>query len=199
MPRNKEYDRVQVLQKAMEIFWKQGFENTSVQDLVDATGLNRFGMYEAFDSKECLFNEALDFYRDNFITMALAPLHAEPRDLSSIRAYFQGLVDYTPGVDDPKGCLMTNTAVEQPTANAMAIKKVELHFDRQEQAFYSCLENAQRLGQIPDDVDLADLVRFFLGVSQGLAVYARAQMSKEYLQSFVDVALVAIPKQTKST
>ena len=68
MPRQKEYNRDQVLDAAMKVFWVKGFEGTSIQDLVQATGLNRFGMYQAFGSKQGLFLEALDRYQRQITT-----------------------------------------------------------------------------------------------------------------------------------
>lgn len=193
MPRAKEYDRAEVLHKAMLIFWKHGFDATSIQDLVAATGLNRFGLYQEFSGKEGLFAACLDLYRDEFVSFALAPLKDPPMGLASIRRYFQGLVDHEPGIDDPKGCLMTNTAIEKPHENETATAKVAAHFARIEDAFLACLKQARRDGTLPPERDVKELARYFLGISQGLAVFGAADMPKAYLQNFIDSAFAGLP------
>lgn len=194
MPRKKEYDRDAVLEKAMGTFWKKGFEGTSMQDLVDATGLNRFGLYQEFGNKEGLFNAALDFYRDNFVTLALTPLNQKAGDLDAIRNYFDLLVDHAPNSGELAGCLMTNTAIDSTNKSTATLDRVGTHMVRIEKAIFGCLTNAKKKGQIAPDTDIRELAQYFLGVSQGLAVFGRMNAPVEQMQAFVNVAMRSIDK-----
>ena len=188
MPRHKEYDRNQVLDRAFETFRSKGFEGTSVQDLVKATGLNRFSMYEAFGSKEGLFLKALDRYREEVATRGLEILEAEPRGLGSIKRYFNQLIkNYSNG--KAQGCLITNTAVDSPGICKTATRKVQKEFKRLEDAFYVSLSGARKAGEISPKSDLRAMACFLVGITQGLGVFCRAKATRTQLETFVKVAL----------
>lgn len=189
MPRKKEYDRDKVLLKAMETFWKKGYEGTSIQDLVDATRLNRFGMYEEFGSKKGLFYEALDKYCDQVIGDVYRALEADPQDLSSIRKFFEAVRDHMGVGKGPRGCFVANTAIEAFLLGPRAIKRVEKCWDRLEAAFEVCLKNSQVKGDIAPDVDVKQLAQFLVGVTQGFALVGRSGIRPERLSSMASTTL----------
>ncbi len=159
MPRHKEYDREQVLDRALKVFQNKGFDGSSVQDLVKATGLNRFSMYEAFGSKEGLFLKVMDRYRSEAGTRGLEVLQAEPRGLKSIKKYFQQLIqNYSSG--QAQGCLITNTAVDMPAVCSTAARKVQKEFKRLEDGFHASLSGARKSGEIPRQSDLRAMACF---------------------------------------
>jgi TetR/AcrR family transcriptional repressor of nem operon len=196
MPRHKEYDREEVLDRALKVFQTKGFEGTSVQDLVKATGLNRFGMYNAFGSKEGLFLEVMDRYRNEVATRGLEILKAEPRGLKNIKAYFDEMIkNYSNG--KAQGCLITNTAVETPGVCKTASRKVQKVFKQLEDGFHASLTGAQQAGEIPRKADLRAMACFLVGITQGLGVFCRAKTAREQMETFVTVALEGLSQESK--
>ena len=196
MPRHKEYDRDQVLDRALKVFRTRGFEGTSVQDLVKATGLNRFGMYQAFGSKEGLFLAVMDRYRSEVATRGLEILEAEPRSLKNIKNYFDQMIkNYSNG--KAQGCLITNTAVETPGVCKTASRKVQKVFKQLEDAFRSSLAGAQQAGEIPRNSDLQAMACFLVGITQGLGVFCRAKATRTQMETFVNVALNGLAHDTR--
>jgi TetR/AcrR family transcriptional repressor of nem operon len=196
MPRHKEYDREQVLDQALKVFRTKGFEGTSVQDLVKATGLNRFGMYNAFGSKEGLFLAVMDRYRSEVATRGLEILEAEPRGLKNIKNYFNEMIkNYSNG--KAQGCLITNTAVETPGVCKTASRKVQKVFKQLEDAFHASLAGAEQAGEIPKKSDLRAMACFLVGITQGLGVFCRAKATRAQLETFVNVALNGLTQDTR--
>ena len=188
MPRPKEYNREQVLQKAMKVFWKKGYEGTSMQDLVDATGLNRFGMYEAFKNKERLFLEVLSKYEEERTTKILAPLKGEPGGLASIKAFFVQLIEGAMHQSVP-GCLMINTAIDLPARNKRAKTKIKKIIKRIEDALYECLSDARSRGEIKRKSNIIALTQYLLDVFLGMFVMMRVEADRKRLETIVGVAL----------
>lgn len=196
MPRHKEYDHEQVLDRAMKVFQTKGFEGASVQDLVKATGLNRFSMYQAFGNKEGLFLKVMDRYRSEAGTRGLETLTAEPRGLKSIKKYFQQLIkNYSNG--QAQGCLITNTAVDMPTVCNTAARKVQKEFKRLEDGFHASLSAARDAGEIPRKSDLRAKACYLVGITQGLGVFCRAKATRAQMTTFVKVALEALTQDAR--
>lgn len=189
MPRKKEYDREKVLDKAMSVFWKKGYEGTSIQDLVDATHLNRFGMYEEFGSKKGLFYEALDKYCEEVIGGVYRALEDPPQDLSSIRNFFESVRDHMGYGKGPRGCFIANTAIEAMLLGPRALKRIQKCWDRLENAFAVCLRNSQTKGDIAPDVDVETLAQYLVGVTQGFALVGRSGVRPERLQSMASTTI----------
>src|SRR5713226_8584890 len=115
MPRKRLVPSDEVLHRATALFWRQGYEATSVDDLVQATGANRAGLYGAFTGKRGLFLRALDHYRDGFVGRALAGVEASGASIAAIPAYFDALIDLKasagrPGPGGPMPTRMTKAA-----------------------------------------------------------------------------------------
>lgn len=189
MPRKKEYDRDKVLDKAMAVFWKKGYEGTSIQDLVDATKLNRFGMYEEFGSKKGLFLEALDKYCNEVIGEVYAALEAPPQDMSCIRNFFEAVRDHMSEGRGPRGCFIANTAIEATLLGPRALQRVQRCWDRLEAAFLACLKTSQQKGEIAGDVDISKIAQYLVGVTQGFALVGRSGIRPERLQSMASTTL----------
>ncbi len=189
MPRQKEYDREHVVEKAMQVFWDKGYEGTSVQDLVNATGLNRFGMYQAFGSKEGLFLEALDAYRNRISAQLIRILEEGPPGKTTLQDFFRKLIEKYTRSEGSRGCLITNTAIESQLRGKDAQSRVKKHFRRIEQGLRRCLEGARENREIDAGGDLEKLSRYLLGITQGLAVFGRTFTDARTMENMVEVAL----------
>ena len=95
MPRAKSQSRENLLDSALNTFWKTGFHVVSMGDLVRETGVSRAGIYSDFGGKEDLFHACLDRYQDTVVTPAFAPVEAEGAGIEGIQKYFDNLLLYS--------------------------------------------------------------------------------------------------------
>ena len=112
MGRSKQYDRTELLDRAVELFRRQGFNGTSTAELVDTLGVNRKSMYAEFGSKQGLFEAALERYGHKHLSAVLAPIEAPDASVDAIKKAFTGYASASEGWFRGRGCLLCNTAVE---------------------------------------------------------------------------------------
>src|ERR1700754_4364183 len=118
MGRPRRFDPDAVVDGAMRTFWERGFRDTSVERLVEVTGVNPGSLYNAFDGgKRGLFMESLQRYSDFVVPEKLGALEAEDAGLPEVRAYFDGLVQDLSTPEGRAGCLMVNSTVELAAAD----------------------------------------------------------------------------------
>lgn len=189
MARKKEFDETDVLTRAMEIFWRQGYQGTSVQDLVQQMGINRGSLYGTFADKHALFLAAIEHYDRTVITLVVKQLHATPQ--ASPR---QQIIDYIMGValkaanpTKREGCFLTNSAVEVREDDADAEKSVVDCMGRIEQALYDALLRAKRAGEIRNHKDMKALARYLTSSIQGLQVMGKVQPDKRALLEVAEI------------
>ena len=110
MARSKEFDVNQVLRKAMELFWQQGYEKTSMQELVDYMGIHRRSIYDTFGDKRTLFLSALSHYDELITSQTKKRVDSKLLVKQGIREVFNTVI--YPNFNLPKGCLTVNAAIE---------------------------------------------------------------------------------------
>lgn len=189
MARPQEFDTDSVLDSATEVFWKKGFDDASIQDLVDATGLNRGSLYNAFGDKAQLFATVMERYRAASPTRILTnnPEGLSPRQ--QLTEFFHALVDRAGEDRDHKGCLFTNTAAGMYGCNDAMTAWILRSFITLENVFVDVIERGQQNGEITTTHSSQKLARFFVGVAQGLNVMARANPEPEMLNDIVTQSL----------
>ncbi len=192
MPRTKGFDPEEALDEAMQLFWRKGYEATSVQELVDQMGINRFSLYDTFGCKHDLFLAALDRYRDEVVTAGLRVLEGPRLGLEAVRRYFAGALDSVTARGGWRGCLMTNSAVEVVPRDRAATARLRAHLERLERAFHRQLESARAAGELTTNRELKDLSRYLTGAAQGLGVLAKARPGRRALQTYVEVVLSVV-------
>jgi len=184
----KQFDRHEVLNRAMAVFWERGYEATSIQDLLQAMGINRGSLYATFGDKQQLFLAVLDHYADKVSTAMLDALgDADPR--RAIAQMFAVLLRRTSDPSWPRGCLNTNTALECPGSGDAITRTVAERLGQQESALYHVLHRAQVAGALNRGQDCRALARFFVGVAQGVNVVHKAGADPATLQDIVAIAL----------
>ena len=184
----KQFDRGEVLDRAMALFWKRGYEATSIRDLVAATGINRGSMYATFGDKKGLFLAVLDHYGEKIAKPLMAEL-ADPDPRRAIERMFDSIIRRTNDPRFPRGCLNTNTSLECAGSGDEITRKIADGFGRQESAIYRVLHRAQAEGSLPSTLDLRALARFFMAVAQGLNVVNKAVADPGVLQDIARVAM----------
>jgi TetR/AcrR family transcriptional repressor of nem operon len=194
MPRPKQYDRKEVLARAMELFWAQGYYATSIDDLVAATGANRHGLYAEFGDKRGLYVAVMETYFENVVSPAFSRVEAKGAGLSDIRAYFDTQIGLAvaKGLPGP-GCLVANTMTESGPHDATFAALVRRHLGRLDAGFRNALRNAFP-GRRPGD-DVGDLARFLTIAAQGLWSVSRVTPEPGPLRAFVDNLLGPIEER----
>ena len=187
----KQFDRHEVLDRAMAVFWERGYEATSVQDLLEAMGINRGSLYATFGDKRQLFLAVLDHYAEKVSTAMLDAL-GDPDPRRAVAQMFAVLLRRTGDPSWPRGCLNTNTALECPGGGDAISRTIAERLGQQESALYHVLHRAQVAGTLHRGQDCRALARFFVGVAQGVNVVHKAGADSATLQDIVAIALRAL-------
>lgn len=190
--RPRTFDTEQALDRALEVFWRKGYEGTSICDLTAAMGINPPSLYAAFGNKEALFRRALDRYAEKkgaFVREALAARTAR----EGIAAILHGTVRFLTDKSNPAGCLLVQ-GIAGAGEHAQCIRD-ELNARRAttQKAMRDRLKQAKDDGELPEDADPAALARYFSTVTQGMAIQAAAGASRKELERVADMALRAWP------
>jgi TetR/AcrR family transcriptional repressor of nem operon len=184
----KQYDRIELLDRAIELFRRQGFNGTSTAELVAELGVNRKSMYAEFGSKQELFEAALERYATHHLSAVLSPVEAADADLDAIRGAFQSYADASDGWARGRGCLLCNTAVERGALDPGAQRHVAAYLERLTAAFRHALDNAQRSGDLDKASDLDELSSFLTTALIGVAACIRAEAPPAQVRAACAVA-----------
>ena len=112
MSRSTAFDPEEILHKAMMLFWRQGFEATSLQDLVSTLGINRFSIYNTFGDKRTLFLKTLRYYEEQVFIPQMSELSPAEEGLPRLQAYFKALGERLADEPGTLGCFLQNTALD---------------------------------------------------------------------------------------
>lgn len=192
MVRSKTFDRSAALDSAVELFSSRGYSETSMEDLVQATGVSRYGIYGAFGSKRELFEQALEKFADNMGRMSFLRLLEPDASLNHIRAVFEERLDALHSGHELSGCMLCHTAMEIAPHDDEIGEVVQKFMKRMSKAFSIGLENAASNGEVRKDLDMAKGGEFLTGTLFGMTIMARSGFSRESLDSFVDTALTSL-------
>ena len=192
MARPREFEEQAVLRKAMEVFWKDGFDGTTLRDLLEATGLSRSSLYETFGDKRSLFLAALDAYRQDRQQELRAILDEGANGYKSIEGFLRMVVEHGDAPHYRYGCMSCNEAVETAPHDDEVRQLVARDFAGVEDAFLGAIRRGQADGSIGTAVPAARLARFLTVSLQGVHVMSRAGMSRQYLQDTVEQMLASL-------
>ena len=186
MSRPVSYDRADVLDRAMRLFWRRGFEAVTLQDILDETGFNRHSLYKEFGDKDGLFTQALEQYEKMSSMYVTGPLESDDGGLDAIRNLFA--MRLRADVDGI-GCLLTNSIIERNLLCDRAVCAVDRFIARMEAALRNAVQVAQRQGTIPSEKDPSALARYLLTVIQGLGTLSKVGMSAEESEEIAEQTL----------
>ena len=169
MPRKPEYDREALIDRARDLFWKQGWAGTSLKDLERTLGLNPGSFYAAFGSKAALFELALDRYAENGVSRFehLVKTHGP---LGALQRYPALVIDGT--TSPAKACLLAKTVLELGGQDTTIAERANSHLSRMETLFADLFRKAQADGEIKTGLDPEVLARRYQSDLLGLRVSA---------------------------
>ncbi|MFI0738062.1 TetR/AcrR family transcriptional regulator [Streptomyces sp. NPDC021100] len=189
MGRPKQFDPDLAVERAMEVFWSKGYAATTPQDLVDALGIGKGSLYNAFGSKRELFERALCRYRDGQALALVELLEADGPVKELLRRTLRLLAEMD--LSDPvrRGCMAVNTAAELGGRDEEAVALVRRMFDRTEDAFRALIEKGQRTGEIAAGRDARDVGSLLLSTVIGLRLMARVADGPERLDRVINAVI----------
>lgn len=183
MGRTKQYDRTKLLDRAVELFRRQGFNGTTTAELVDELGINRKSMYAEFGSKQGLFEAVLEHYDRNHLARVLGPIEAPDAGIDAIRQAFAGYASASEGWYQGRGCLLCNTAVERGALDPASGRFVTAYLDRITRAFRNALDNGRRAGDLDETTDLDEMAALLTTLLIGVAASIRAEAPSDQLHA----------------
>ncbi|RPF43946.1 TetR family transcriptional regulator [Streptomyces sp. Ag109_G2-6] len=191
--RTKEFDPDAALQSALELFWRRGYEATSVADLVAHLGIGRASIYATFGSKRELYLKALDRYAETQNPLLLAELSRPGPALPAVREVVRRFAAEAASPDRRRtGCFVTNTAAELAAHDGDAARRVQANWDRFETLLHSALVRAQGQGELPEGRDPQALARMLLVLLQGVRVVGKASDDPARVRDAAEQALALL-------
>ena len=192
--RPRKTDPDTALDAAMKVFWHNGYEGTSMSDLVVATGMAKPGLYAAFGDKEEIYTRALKHYFHQYGTPLLDDILKSPDRLEVvIRRALQTIADSASDKSGPSGCFAVHNIIECASQPPALETLGRAYNDKRHKTFLKRLRAAKREGELPDTANARTLAEFYSGQVLALAVMARAGADRKSLYRFIDVAMKALP------
>jgi len=189
MARTKAFNEEEVLDKAVQVFWAKGYEAASMQDLVEAMGIQRGSLYATFGSKQQLFLQSLERYGKVVVKQFLDILESKPSAIESIELFFAQLVEHLLTAGPLRSCLVTNSAIERGLRDE-ATKQQVLHLlQTLEKGFYNTLQRAREDDEIAADLDLNLVANFLTSNMQGLLVMGKVCSERSVLEGINQITL----------
>lgn len=192
MPRTEDFNRDQVLDKAKNAFWLKGYNGTSMQDLVDATGLNRSSIYNSFGSKMELYQESLKQYQNESGTIFDKAKQQERTAIETIGLIFVYVLEDILGDQERKGCMLINCHTEMGNQDA----QLKALFSANQEQLVSIFEDLVKQGQEDGSItrsEKSDLLAYYLvSAFQGLRVTGMNTTEPKVLKSIIQNILKTI-------
>ena len=181
MARTREFDERQALNAAMLVFWEKGYEATSLQDLEQATGLNRTSIYNAFGNKRTLFERVLDCYRESVMAELLAKLDCAPDIHTGIRRLLEGALDIHFNDAYPGGCLVVLSVLESGQHTTESNEATARLIHELREGLAARLLRARKKGELPARLDTGSTATAVAGMLAGMMVLGKAHFTRAAL------------------
>jgi TetR/AcrR family transcriptional repressor of nem operon len=192
MGRPRAFEQDVVVDRAMEVFWRKGYRGTTPQDLIDAAGIGKGSLYNAFGSKRELFRLALDRYRDQQATLVDEALAAPGPIKERLASALETIIDLNFADPDRRGCLAVNTAAELAGFDEAATDQVRAMFERTTEVFLAAIRLGQASGELRKDNDPEVVATHLLTTLVGVQLLSKTADDPERLKRSVALALAPL-------
>ncbi|MFC9708839.1 TetR/AcrR family transcriptional regulator [Paenibacillus sp. NPDC056933] len=186
MARSKEFEVNEVLDKAIHLFWTQGYEKTSMQDLVEYMGIHRRSIYDTFGDKHALFMKALERYETKQLNKMSFLVHTQKPVKEIIRALFESTVR---NEGEPLGCFLVNSGVELGVLDPEVTSLVNESYLRTEEFLTNLLLAGQQTGEIKADFDPVVTSHYLMNAWIGLRTLVKTTADQQKLNNIIHVTL----------
>jgi AcrR family transcriptional regulator len=191
--RPRAFDVDKALDRAVQVFWRKGYDGTSITDLTQAMGIERPSLYAAFGNKESLFRKALDRYANGpsaFVREALK----EPTARAVVERLMQGVINTATDPRNPPGCLLVHGALSCGGAADCIQQELAARRASNEASLRKRFRRAIAEGDLPPDADADALARYIATVNLGMAVQAATGATRAELLRVVKTVLRNWPR-----
>jgi TetR/AcrR family transcriptional repressor of nem operon len=192
MPRIPEYNRAEVVNAAMLVFWERGYNQTSVTDLVVATGLQPGSLYAAFGNKKGVFLEVLEVYHQQFLGRIRELGQSELSVVDGIRRMLRDIAEDASSARGARGCLAVNALLEMANHEPEVARLLERHNGNIRRAFAAIIESAQQAGDIANDKPAAAAAAFLVNNIWGMRVMCKGCADREAMDAIVDGVIAGL-------
>ena len=189
MPRVKQFNEDDVLEKAVLLFWEKGYYATSMQDLVSHLGINRASLYDTFGDKQQLFEKALKRYIqtnsdkiDQLLALGLTPIEI-------LKRFFQNVVDTA--IQDPnsKGCFVVNTTLSLQAKNNSILEVLNQNQENLKLFFMKIVQKGQSSGDFNTQLNSQSAANYLVTLFFGMKVYGKQNSTQQELVDIVKLGL----------
>lgn len=187
------FDRDTALLRALDIFWKRGYEPASISELCKAMGINAPSLYSTFGNKAKLFLEAVNFYEKTYWEAPSQKLMAHPDVYQGLDEFFRESARILLSPDSPCGCMVVLAAINISDDAEDVISVIrELRFATKDM-FADRLRQGIADGQLPQDIDVKALAGALNTMLEGLSIQARDGLSQNELERIASHAVRMLP------
>ncbi|ALX94201.1 MULTISPECIES: TetR/AcrR family transcriptional regulator [Serratia] len=192
--RPKQFDRDQAVEQALELFWRHGYDSTSLADLVEATGAKAPTLYAEFGNKEGLFRAAVERYLSRYVECYNRLLAQELPIADIVEAYLRTSAEVFTDPENPSGCFMVcaNAALSS-SSNDLAEMLRNKHF-AQETSLKACFDRKVQQGELLARTDTALLAKYIICLIEGMSAQAREGASREDLLRLLETTMMVWPR-----
>ncbi|MEV4459691.1 TetR/AcrR family transcriptional regulator [Microbispora sp. NPDC049633] len=191
MGRSRAFDRDVALNRALEEFWRHGYEATSVAGLTAVMGINPPSLYAAFGDKRRLFGEAVRRYQETHGAFAARALAGEPAARAAVERLLREAAEVYTDPAHPPGCMVISAGVN--TSDPGVIEELRAHREAGKAAIRRRVERDVEAGLLAPETDAPALATFYAAVIQGMSTQARDGATREDLQVVAALAMRAWP------
>lgn len=192
------FDRPSVLREAMKLFWENGYEGTTFEDLISKMSISASTFYNSFGSKERLYREATESFMDyaqHWIQGALSKEGATTRE--AFAHLLESAAEEFTREDLPRGCMVSLSGTHQ-APDLMPIRDMMVDYRAASEVYLADrIRKGMREGDMPSTIDVEALAAFIHAIVRGLAVQARDGASRAKLENIGRVAMEAWPVTSK--
>jgi TetR/AcrR family transcriptional repressor of nem operon len=191
MARTKEFDTKEALAAATRVFWRHGYENTSLDMLLDGMRIGRQSLYDTFGDKRSLYLKALAHYRDETLADLRRTFAPDRSVKEGFAKLLNGIAAETPA-QHRQGCLLLSANMERQAGDEVIAELLRGNQASVVGIFTEAILGAQLRREIPKGKDASALARFFVVTIQGMRAIARVSSDRKTLEQVAEVALRAL-------
>lgn len=186
MARKEEFNREETIKKAMTVFWEKGYSGTSIQDLVDATGLNRSSIYNSFGSKQNLYRTALDYYEGENDKVFQWVLLKSKSPLDAIRKILELAISAQTNEEMTRGCFILKCKTELNRENTSLRNWLLQNQEKSISLFRELVAEGQKEGELSTEVSAQEQAYNLFNSFQGLRMTAILTQDHRVLQNIIN-------------
>lgn len=189
MPRVKLFDEKEVLEKAMNLFWKKGYYATSIQDLVNHLGINRASLYDTYGGKKNLFEKAFSHYRASNTDAITAFFNSQTNIKLGFKNLFEMAIKQSNLDKESKGCFVVNSTIEFIPNEKEFAPLIQENKKQFEEIFLNYLLLGVERNQISEDKNLKAIASLFFTFYNGLKVVTKVDFDATVFSESIDSLL----------